>query len=405
MRSNVTSFLPLLACFSGLLIGYDTGIIGSALLFIQPHFHVTQSFQGIIASIVIPGIMIGILLVSIISHYFEPLRFLRAATLIYLVGYLIIATTFTTSLLLVGRLFAGIAIGILFVIVPMYLAETAHEKFRGRFVAVFQLAITLGIFLGYLTSYWLAHYAAWRWMFCLGLLGALILLIASIYLPLSSHPFKKPVTEKLNIFRYPRPFIIGIGLGILQQVTGINAILYFAPQILLSIQPQSNTTAISSALIIAGGNFLFTIVSLFLLDSIGRRPMLLFSLLCQCVALGLLGSFYYLAIPAETHLYFFCLLIYFFGFAVGLGPITWLIIAEIYPASIRGKAIGLTVMINNIAAFAVSGCFLMVLNKIGVTLLFWGFSLIALLGLFFVWRFIPETKQQSLDDIQLKLTQ
>ncbi len=400
---HLISFFPLLACFSGLIIGYDTGIIGSALLFIQTQFHLTHSSQGIVASILILGVMLGILLTSFMSDRYPHQNFITFAAFIYLIGYFIVACAFNIFFIWLGRVLAGIAMGIIFVIVPPYLAEMAPLKLRGRFLVIFQLAITLGIFLGYLMSYGLAHYAAWRWMFILGLVGGSVLLFASFYLPHSPVRNEKIHLEKAQSIVYRRPFIIGMGLAILQQITGINAILYFAPQILLAIHPQSDTAAISSALLIAGGNVLFTIFSLFLLDSVGRRPVLIFSLFCQSAALALLAAISYLS-HAEIFLSLACLLIYFFGFAIGLGPVTWLVIAEIYPSVIRRKAVGATVMMNNIAAFLVAGSFLTLLNKIGMTNIFWMLSGISLLGLLFVWWFVPETKRQSLEDIQLKFT-
>jgi MFS family permease len=155
-------------------------------------------------------------------------------------------------------------------------------------------------------------------------------------------------------------------------------------------------------LIIAGGNFLFTIVSLFLLDSVGRRPVLILSLVFQCLALAIFALASTFTFESQTFLFVCCLLLYFFGFAIGLGPVTWLIISEIYPSAIRGKAIGITVMINNIMAFTVAGFFLSVLHKVGAANTFWIFSIIAFSGLLFVLWFIPETRQKSLDEIEMQ---
>ncbi len=406
MTAFLKSCLPLLASLSGLLIGYDTGVIGSALLFVQSHFQLTETSQGMLASMITPGILFGILIASTLSDRFDQRIFITFAAVIYLLGFTLAASAMTVALLFFARILVGSAIGIIFVIVPMYLAETSLAKFRGRFIAAFQLAITFGICLGYCFGFWLAHYAAWRLMFATGLLWAFLLLIATLFLPASIHSYEKKSSHSnfkdLARREYQRPFLIGIGLAVLQQITGINAILYFAPQILLSIQHQAATTAISSALIIASGNFIFTIVSLFLLDSIGRRPVLIFSLACQCIALAMLSIASYLPTDMHTYLFLICLLLYFFGFAIGLGPVTWLIIAEIYPKAIRAKAIGLTVMINNITAFLVAGFFLTVLHKLGVANTFWLFSGVSLLGLLFVLRFVPETKKQSLAEIESK---
>jgi MFS family permease len=408
MTAYLKSCLPLLACLSGLLIGYDTGIIGSAIIFIQSHFQLTETSQGMLASMLIPGVMLGILIASSLSEHIGQRICITFAAVIYFFGLMIAASALNIFLIFLARILVGSAIGIFFVTVPMYLAESSLAKFRGRFIAAFQLSITFGIFLGYCFGFWLAHYAAWRLMFAIGLLWALIVMIATLFLPSSAHAYEKKTShvyfKDLACKEYQRPFLIGIGLAILQQATGINAVLYFAPQILLSLQHQATTAAISSALIIASGNFIFTIISLFLLDSIGRRPVLIFSFACQCVALAMLSVASYLPTDMRTLLLLICLLLYFFGFAIGLGPVTWLIIAEIYPKAIRAKAIGLTVMINNITAFLVAGFFLTVLHKLGAANTFGLFSCISFLGLLFVLRFVPETKKQSLAEIEIKLT-
>ncbi len=407
MMSFLKRYSPLLACLGGLLLGYDTGMIGSALLFIQPLFHLTPSFQGLIASIIIPNIMLGILIISLFADRWDRRTCITFAAVIYLLGFSI--ATFATHIfmLILGRILAGFSIGIVLVIVPLYLAEVAPAAWRGRFIAVFQLAITLGVFLGYLFSYWLAHYAAWRLMFACGLIWAFLLLMGSFYLPPSPYSSQKIRQETTGFklkkifyreFRYP--FMIGIGIALLQQFTGINAIMYFAPQILHTVQHQSDTAAIFSALIIACGNFLFTIIALLVLDSIGRRPVLIFSLFVQFVSLAMLGAISHGLFHGNSIVFIICLLFFILGYAVGLGPAGWLIVSEIYPFSIRSKAMGITIMINNIAAFIVAVSFLPLLHTLDKSTLFWLFSFISLLGLFFVWIAVPETKQKSLEEIQ-----
>ena len=409
MRQTLKIYLPLLACQGGLLLGYDTGIIGSALLFIQPEFHLTYSLQGLTASTILLGIMLGLSSVSMLANRWEHRISITLATIIYILGYMTIAITTHVFLLILGRIIAGFAIGCLLIIIPLYLVEIAPIPLRGRFIAAFQLAITFGIFLGYLFSYWLAHYAAWRLMFSCGLLWALLLLISSFYLPTSSPVIdttKQINTRSETIFqrKYYYHFVIGIGLAILAQLTGINAIMYFAPQVFQTLA-GSNTSAVFSSLIIALGNFIFTIVTLFFLDSIGRRPILLFSLYLQCFSLAILGAISWWPVSSEMMVFMLCILAYIFGYAVGLGPISWIIISEIYPLAIRSKAMAMTIMINNAAAFLITTSFLTLLQWLNKPYTFWLFSLIAFIGFVFVFIVVPETKQKSLEEIQTELNQ
>jgi MFS family permease len=234
-----------------------------------------------------------------------------------------------------------------------------------------------------------------------------LLFISSFYLPDAAmlKTGKQDAARNFSFSAERRAYSIGIGLAILQQLTGINAILYFAPQILLSLHQASDASAIFSALIIAGGNFVFTIAALFIIDVVGRRPILFFSLSLQSLALLIFGASAAGFFLGNTTISLVSMVFYIFGFAIGLGPVSWLIIAEIYPDSIRGKAIGISILINNIIAFLVAGTFLTVLQQLGKANTFFVLGFISLLGLFFVWYCVPETRQKSLDEIQRALHQ
>ncbi|HEX4045399.1 MAG TPA: MFS transporter [Gammaproteobacteria bacterium] len=401
-NKSAAVYLALFASLGGVLIGYDGGIIGSVLLFIQPSLLLNDFMQGLSASIIIFGTIIGALINKIYRQWPQP-RCITLAALIYAFGFAIAACASHIVILIIGQFFAGLACGIIFVIVPLYLAEIAPPKSRGAFVTTFQLGITFGILLGYLCSYLVAPYQAWQGLFVCGGMIAIILLLSSFFLPipLSSIESQRDNHYKSNFkllfTNNKRCFFIGNGLAVLQQATGINAIIFFAPQIFQSVYPQGNITAIFSGMIIMFGNFLFTFIALFVFDFFGRRPILIFGLLLQCIALTLLGIFEQWSIGYADIFSVFCLLLYVFGFAVGLGPGSWLVISEIYPIDVRERLMGVTIIINNLAAFIVACSFLSLHQFLGAANVFWMYAFVALLGLGLVKFFVPETKLKNLE--------
>lgn len=384
-----------------MLLGYEIGIIGSVLLFIQTEFNLSTGMLGVVASIFIPGIMSGVALTSLVIEKWERRKLIAASAWISLISLLLLTFSFSTGMLLIGRFLSGTAVGIILVVVPLYLAEIASIHERGKYISIYQLSITFGVVIGYLFSYLLAHYAAWREIFAIGIIIALLQLVASFYLipsQIDTSKNESPRSSFMDLFRKPyrKPVIIGNVLSMLHQLTGINAVAFYAPQIFQSMYPHSKTSAILGGFILMLGNFLFTFFSLYIFDYFGRRPILLLSFLLQGVSLVLVGSLNFASHPWLVMIF---LLIFIFSFSTGLGPGTWLIASEIYPLKIRNKAMGLTVIMNNIAAFIVIGSFLPLLNLIGKTTIFWTYGMIALFGVVFVFLFIPETSGKKLDEI------
>ncbi len=401
-----SSYKPLLACLGGILLGYDTGMIGSALLSIQPAFQLTSLVAGMVVSIVIAGIMAGISITHLLTNRLARLQFISLACVLHLFGYGLASVATNASLLILCRFIAGTGIGILLVIIPTYLTEMAPSHLRGRFIAAFQLAITFGILLGYSLSYFTLIYLSWRWLFAWGLIWSSLLFVCRFHLPTpndiktETKEISLPALFKRNYARY---WIIGIGLALLSQFTGINAIMYFAPQIFQSLNTEAATTSIAASIVIAGSNFVFTIAALFILDSIGRLPVLYFSLIAQGISLAALAFISHYPFLNSPIAFTAFIVLYIFGYAVGLGPIGWLIITEIYPTPIRSQAVGISIFVNNIAAFIVASSFLSILHFLGKANTFWMYSAICFLGIVFTWYTIPETKKQSLEEIQKNL--
>lgn len=393
-------YLSLLATLGALIMGYDIGIIGSALLFIKPHFSLSNAAAGMIVSLLIPGAMTGNLLTSVCADRLKRTAYMTLAAIIFIVGYSLILLTDNYLFLLMGRFICGLGVGIILVIVPLYLAEIAPDQHRGKFLAFFQLSITFGNLLGYLTGYWLSHYHAYQPMFACGLLLATLFLFACYYLPASIPLSSAAKTEwQLRVLfnkHSLKLLAIGNGLAILQQFTGINAIIFFSPQIMQTALHLPATNAILPGIIIMAFNFIFTIVAIFSLDKFGRKPVLMISLIVQALALAclaLLSTQWFVV----SHGWIVCALaIYVAGFAIGLGPLMWLITAELYPSTIRTTAMSVTVITNNVAAFIIASTFLSILGYLQQANTFWLFSGIALVGILFTWRYVPETKDNVL---------
>ncbi|MCW2497848.1 MAG: hypothetical protein JWQ77_3772 [Jatrophihabitans sp.] len=327
-------------------------------------------------------------------------------------------------------------------VVPLYIGELAPPRLRGALVSLNQLAITLGILVSYLTDYGLAAHHNWRLMFGLAVIPAALLLVGILLQHESPHWLIRQgrIDEARDVLRRVRDegddgldkeidevrgvadreagasellsprvraaLIVGIGLAVFQQVTGINTVIYYAPS-LLKGAGFGNSSALLANVAVGAVNVLLTIVAIRLLDKVGRRPLLLtgtagmvLGMIVTAVAFTghattLHGGHAIVAVVG--------LMIYTGSFAVGLGPVFWLIIAEIYPLSVRARAMSVATIANWSANFVVTVSFLTILNAVGGAAVFGGFAVLSGLALWYFWRHVPETKGRSLQDIERDL--
>ena len=296
--------------------------------------------------------------------------------------------------------------------------------------------ITLGIVVSYLADYGLADKEAWRWMFGLAAIPALILLIGLFFVPESPRwlmgrsrddeargvlervresgdvsaelaEIKADLSLQEGSWRellnpsLRRPLIIGIGLAAFQQFTGINTVIYYAPTIFQLAGLRSASAAILATVGVGVVNVLLTIVALRMLDRAGRRPLLLWGLVGMVISLGVLGAAFLLtgSSPIVAWLAVISLALYVACFAIGLGPVFWLLISEIYPLKIRGRAMGVATMMNWGSNLIVALTFLSLLHSLGRSATFWLYAVIGILAWFFVYRLVPETKGRTLEQI------
>ncbi len=422
----------------GLLFGYDTGVISGAILFIREDFLLSTTAQEVTVSAVLIGAVIGASISGILADKYGRKIMIVMASIIFGVGAIFSAASPNVNALIASRVVVGIAIGMASFIVPLYIAEVAPINIRGALVSLNQLAITLGIVISYMVDLYFAPTESWRWMLGLAVIPSLILALGMCFMPpsprwLISKGFESKAETVLKKIRgienvdkevneieqtlllenegkwsdllEPKirsALIIGIGLAAFQQLTGINTVIYYAPTILEFAGLQTATVTIFATVGIGVVNVLLTVVSILLIDRVGRRPLLLAGITGMIVSLGIMGLAF--IIPDLTSslgwLAVICLMLYVGSFAISLGPIFWLMIAEIYPLRIRGRAMSIVTMINWATNLVVAITFLTIIELLGASGTFWLYGVIAVLSLVFVYYRVPETKGKSLEEIE-----
>jgi MFS transporter, SP family, galactose:H+ symporter len=427
------------AAVGGLLFGYDTGVISGAELFLKNDFVLTTFVLEMIVSGVLAGAAAGALAGGRLADLYGRRRLLILTAIIFGVGALVCGAAVTTAMLIAGRIVVGLGIGLASGTVPVYISEISPAAARGRQVSLFQLAITIGIVLAYLVDYALAPLQAWRWMFGLAVVPAATFGLAMLFLPesprwlarcgrreealavLSRIRGSSNVDEEWReiegtlaragergrfadlINPSVRPaLIVGIGLAVFQQVTGINTVIYYAPLIIQAAGISSASGAILATVGIGVVNVAMTVVSMRLLDRMGRRPLLLIGIGAMVPTLAALGLVFRNQAPTETSaaLAVISMMVYVAAFAIGLGPIFWLLISEIYPLRIRSSTEGLSAAFNWGSNLVVSLTFLTLVQILGASRTFWLYGLFAVAAWIFSYCLVPETKGRTLEEIE-----
>lgn len=426
-----------ISALAGLLFGYDTGVISGAVLFVQEDFHLTTFEEEIVVSAVLLGAMLGAMAGGRLTDRFGRRNMLVQVALLFAIGAIGTALAPTMLWLSIGRILVGIAIGIASFTAPLYISEISPPEVRGKLVSLNQLMITIGIVCSYLADYALAGTREWRGMFGLAAIPAFVLLLGLLFVPESprwymsrsmrekarevlSRIHKATVVEselkeieaslnqqqgdwkELFSLRLRHALVIGIGLAVFQQFTGINTVIYYAPTIFQFAGLHSHSAAILATAGVGSVNVLLTIVAVWLLDRVGRRPLLLHGLVGMVVSLGVLG-FAFISPNLSQGLAWIsviCVMLYVACFAIGLGPVFWLMISEIYPLKVRGRAMGIATVANWGSNLLVALTFLSLLRTFGPLWTFWLYALVGVVAWIFVYRLVPETKGKTLEQIE-----
>jgi SP family galactose:H+ symporter-like MFS transporter len=422
------------AAVGGLLFGYDTAVISGAILFVRRLFGLSGFETEVAVSAVLAGAALGAAVAGYFADRFGRRYVLLADAIIF--GTFAALTGMANSLgtFIVARFCVGFAVGVASLVTPLYIAEIAPPKVRGALVTLNQLAIVTGIAVAYYVDYLFSPHGNWRAMFISALGPSLVLLVAFIFLPesprwLASHgdvdaAFRvlskaedavsaqehmaeleaiteagSPKLRELFAPRFRKALVVGVGLAVFQQVTGVNAIVYYTPIILQMAGFHRASTAILATVLVGGVNLVFTIVSLLLLDRVGRRPLLLAGIGLMAMSLAYLGFLFGTSHVARTAI-LVDILVYLASFAIGLGPIFWLLISEIYPTAIRGQAMSMASVTIWIFDFLASVTFLSLVSSLGARHAFWLYAAASVAAFYFSARKVPETKSRTLEEIE-----
>lgn len=437
-RVSGTLYLVLItgvAALGGLLFGYDTAVISGAIELLQAHFLLTAAATGWAASSALAGCVLGTILAGVGNDRYGRRRMLLLAGICFFLSALGTALASTFTFFIVFRILGGVGIGAASVTSPLYISESAPARWRGRLVAVNQLAIVFGMLIIYLINYrihlsgTLAWNQAlgWRWMFASGIVPSALLLGLLFVVPetarfllmhgrreqaerVAARTGAETFAEILQA-EAPQPatspqlrrvLTVGLVLAMLQQVTGINVFLYYAPTIFSRVT-HSGDVSLRQTVVLGAVNLAFTILAMVFVDRAGRKPLLLAGSLGM--AFCLLATGWAIMHQSTSDLLLFLVIAYIACFALSVGPVTWIVLSEIFPSAFRARAIAISTAALWVANFIVSQTFPMLdqnpalIARFGHGFPFFLYAGFCIVEIWFVWRNLPETKNRSLEEI------
>jgi SP family galactose:H+ symporter-like MFS transporter len=450
-KKLIIYFIGFTAALAGLLFGLDIGVISGALPFVKNAFKLSIEAEGTVVSALLWGAVIGTLISGMLSSNFGRRKAMLISAVIFVLGSIFCSIAHSELLLIGARLFLGVAVGVASFTAPLYLSEISPQKVRGSLISMYQLMITIGIVLAFLSNTWLASYATfggvtgghWRVMLGAVAIPAAIMFVGILFLPESPRwlflkGFKdrgvavfegmhldeaeiaaevKAIEANLQIKQngfemfktnpnFRRAIGLGIGLQVIQQLTGINVVMYFAPTIFRIAGFATTNQQMWGTVIVGMTNVLATFIAIAFVDRLGRKPIMYAGFVTMGLAMIAVGTLFNMGIvkhPELGYVAIFALLIFIVGFAMSAGPIIWVICSEIYPLSGRDLGVTFSTATNWITNAIVGMTFLSLLAGFGNgnTFLLYG-GLNVLFIIFFV-IFVPETKGVSLEKIEANL--
>ncbi|HEY1166401.1 MAG TPA: MFS transporter [Chitinophaga sp.] len=415
LSNNKLAYITFIASLGGFLFGFDMAVVSGVLPFVQQQFTLSAAQQGWFVSSALAGCIAGVIFASEFTDRLGRKKLLLLAALLFLLTALGCIVLPSFSLLIGARILGGMAVGVASSVVPLYLSEIAPDNKRGRLVTFYQLAVTIGIFVAYLSNALLLQYGSdflpgldlWRKMFGIGMLPALLFLLGLTGIPESPRWLKQrqvATTTATGSYRQlwapalRRALLIGILLPLFSQFSGINAIIYYGPTILHN-SGITLSNSLLSQLFFGAANVLFTLIAIWKVDSLGRRPLYLWGTAGAAISLIFTGICFYTGATNGLYL-LFCVLAFLAFFAFSSGPLKFVLAAEIVPAHIRAKALSFSIMVMWVADTIVGQLTPMLLHSFGTAQTFWFFALFCVLAFITVYRLIPETKGQSFEQIQ-----
>jgi sugar porter (SP) family MFS transporter len=429
--------VTVIAAIGGLLFGFDTAIVAGATRYFKDQFSLTSLQEGWAVSVVLIGCMFGAGIAGSVSDRIGRKRFMLISAVLFFISAVGCALPRNVSEFVIFRFVGGLGIGSASILAPLYIAEVSPARIRGALVSVNQMAIVTGILLAYFVNWAFAGAgpANWRWMYGMGALPAFIFFLLLLRVPESPRWLvkKERETEALHVlarvndaetaaaevraiketialekgsfgelFRpgFRRALLIAIVLAVFQQITGINAILYYAPRI-FERAGFERISAIGQSTIVGIVNMIFTILAIALVDRIGRKPLLAVAAAGMGVSQVLIG----IAFKSEAFsgsLILLLILLYIAFFALAMGPIVWVVLSEIFPTRMRGSAMAVATVALWIADFIVTLTFPVISDKLNESTAFWIYALMCAVDFVFILAVLPETKGKTLEEIEAR---
>jgi MFS transporter, SP family, arabinose:H+ symporter len=436
-QKNYVLLISAIAALGGLLFGFDTAVISGTTPFIRPYFGLDDIGLGWTVSSLLGGCIVGVISAGKPSDVFGRKITLMSAALLFALSAFGSALSNHLSVFIGFRVIGGFAVGIASMLSPMYISEISPAARRGRLVSFNQLAIVIGILLAFVSNALLVDSGQnnWRWMLAVMGLPALLFFIFLFFAPESPRwlvqkgfsenalkilenvngselakeellTIEDSINEDKETGTYREVFsghmrpilIIGVFLAVFSQITGINSIMYYAPVIFQSIGTGASSAVTQTALI-GGCNLIFTFLAIILIDKLGRKPLLIGGTIGMMISLTSIALAFYLK-KYEGYLILFLILTYIASFAASLGPVTWVLISEIFPNKLRSKAMSVAIVSLWMANFMLILVFPVILNRLGGAVAFIIFDLMCLLLFLFIIFRIPETKGKSLEELE-----
>jgi len=434
-RNSYVIFVTVIAAIGGLLFGFDTAIVAGATRYLKDQFALNSLQEGWAVSVVLIGCMFGAGLAGTISDRLGRKRFMLVSAVLFFISALGCAFPQNIFQFVIFRFVGVLGIGSASILAPLYIAEVSPARIRGALVSVNQMAIVTGILLAYFVNWAFAGVGPsnWRWMYGMGALPSVVFFLLLLLVPESPRWLVKEDREEealgvltrvndaataaaevlsikdtlllekgslAELFRpgFRRALLIAVVLAILQQITGINAILYYAPRI-FERAGFERISAIGQSTIVGFINMLFTIVAILLVDKVGRKPLLLIAAAGMGVSQLLLGAAFRVENLSGSAI-LFLILLYIAFFAMAMGPIVWVVLSEIFPTRMRGSAMAIATVALWIADFAVTLTFPVIADRLSETTAFWIYAVMCAIDFFFMLFLLPETKGKTLEEIE-----
>lgn len=441
----------LISTLGGFLFGYDTAVISGTLTFVRTQFQIDALLEGWFVGSALLGCVIGVAFAGIVADLFGRKRALILSAALLLVSAVGCMIAEDLTVLILYRWIGGLGVGVASMLSPLFISEVSYPEIRGRMVSLYQLAITLGILAAYFANaqilslgatlvlkeggfwQWVISTEVWRGMFGAEAIPGILFLVLLFFVPesprwlvvrkreeearevlsriMSLEETEREVEEIKLVLAQELPswkqlltpgirgaVLIGMSLAILSQFCGINAIIYYGPRI-FEAAGFGIGGSLSGQVIIGVVNVLFTLIAIWKIDRMGRRPLLIAGCIGMIVAHLAIGTVFYTGQTGGALLMIFIpLFIAFFAFSYG--PVIWTLLSEIYPNAVRGRAMSIATLTLWVGTFIIGQTVPWMLDNLRPHGTFWLFSIMLLPALWITWKLLPETKGLSLEDIE-----